>query len=165
MHPNLVPYRTRIGSVFVLLAVAAAGCGGGGDGLERVAVSGSVTIDGEPVANGVVRFRPAQGTEGPMASTMITGGRYDIPGDQGPVAGEYEVQVQAYEDPSAASAPTTPATPARPAVASDKLGPKTSSDDSGNETAPGVPQAPKESKRTFNVTIPELSSFEQDFAL
>ncbi len=162
MHPNLVPSRTRMGSVFVLLAVAAAGCGGRGDGLERVAVSGSVTINGEPVANGVVRFRPAQGTEGPMASTMITDGRYDIPGDQGPVAGEYEVQVQAYEDPSAASAPTTPA---RPAVASDKLGPKTSSDDSGNETAPGVPQAPKESKRTFNVTIPELSSFEQDFAL
>jgi hypothetical protein len=158
MHPNLVPSRTRMGSVFVLLAVAAAGCGGRGDGLER----GSVTINGEPVANGVVRFRPAQGTEGPMASTMITDGRYDIPGDQGPVAGEYEVQVQAYEDPSAASAPTTPA---RPAVASDKLGPKTSSDDSGNETAPGVPQAPKESKRTFNVTIPELSSFEQDFAL
>ena len=97
-----------------------------------------------------------------MANTMITDGRYDIPGDQGPVAGEYEVQVQAYEDPNAASAPTTPA---QPAVASDKLGPKTSPDDSNNGASPVVPQAPKESKQTFNVTIPELSSFEQDFAL
>ena len=158
MRPNFV--STLIGAVLVLLAVSAAGCGGG-DGLERVAVSGSVTIGGEPVPNGVVRFKPAAGTEGPMANTMITNGQYDIPGDQGPIAGDYEVQVQAYEDPNS----TTPTTTARPAVASDKLGAKISSDDIDIPTAPAVPQAPKESKRTFNVTIPELSSFEQDFAL
>ena len=157
MRPNFV--STLIGAVLVLLAVSAAGCGGG-DGLERVAVSGSVTIGGEPVPNGVVRFKPAAGTEGPMANTMITNGQYDIPGDQGPIAGDYEVQVQAYEDPNS----TTPTTTARPAVASDKLA-KISSDDIDIPTAPAVPQAPKESKRTFNVTIPELSSFEQDFAL
>lgn len=159
MRPNLV--STLIVAGFVLLAASATGCGGG-DGLERVAVSGSVTINGEPVPNGVVRFKPAQGTEGPMASTMITDGQYEIPSDQGPVPGNYEVQVHAYEDPSA----TTPtAEPVRTAVASDKLGPKTSSDDVDDEPAPAAPQAPKESKRTFNVTIPELSSFEQDFAL
>ena len=161
MRPNFV--STLIVAAFVLLAASVAGCGGGGgDGLERVAVSGSVTISGEPVPNGVVRFKPAPGTEGPMANTMITDGRYDIPDDQGPVAGNYEVHVQAYEDPNAAAAPTTSV---RPAVASDKLGPKTTSEDPNNQTAPVVPQAPKESKRTFNVTIPELSSFEQDFAL
>lgn len=157
MRPNLVSIFVTV--VFVLVAVSAAGCSGG-DGLARVAVSGSVTIDGEPVPNGVVRFKPAEGTEGPMANTMITDGRYDIPADQGPVAGNYTVQVQAYQDPNAAPSPA-----ARPAVASDKLGPKTSSDGLPEEAAPGVPQAPKESKRTFNVTIPELSSFEQDFAL
>lgn len=159
MRPNLV--STLIGAVLVLLAASAAGCGGG-DGLERVAVSGSVTISGEPVPNGVVRFRPAEGTEGPMANTMITDGQYNIPGDQGPIAGNYEVQVQAYEDPNAAAAPSATT---RPAVASDKLGAKISSDDIDIPTTPAVPQAPKESKRTFNVTIPELSAFEQDFAL
>lgn len=159
MRPNLV--STLIGAVFVLSAATVAGCGGG-DGLDRVAVSGSVTINGEPVPNGVVRFKPAQGTEGPMANTMITDGRYDVPGDQGPVAGNYDVQVLAYEDPNAAAEPTASV---RPAVASDKLGPKTSSDDPDNEATPVVPQAPKEAKRTFNITIPELSSFEQDFAL
>ena len=147
MRPNLV--YSRIGSAFVLLAVAAAGCG-------------SVTMNGEPVPNGVVRFRPAEGTEGPMANTMITDGRYDIPGTHGPVPGNYDVQVLAYEDPGSA-APST--TSARPAVASDKLGPKTSTDDSDSEAVPVAPQAPNESKRTFNVTIPELPSFEQDFAL
>lgn len=160
MRPNLV--STLIVAGFVLLAASVAGCGGGGDGLERVAVSGSVTINGEPVPNGVIRFKPAAGTEGPMANTMIADGQYNIPGDQGPIAGNYEVQVQAYEDPNAASAPTTSA---RPAVPSDKLGTKISSDDTDIPTTPAVPQTPKESKRTFNVTIPELSSFEQDFAL
>lgn len=158
MRPNLV--STPTGAVLALLAASVAGCGGG-DGLERVAVSGSVTIGGEPVPNGVVRFKPAAGTEGPMANTMITDGQYNIPGDQGPVAGNYEVQVQAYEDPSAAA----PTSTARPAVASDKLGAKISSDDADTQTTPSVPQAPKESKRTFNVTVPELSLFEQDFAL
>ncbi len=160
MRPNLVSIFISV--FFVLVAVSAAGCGGG-DGLPRVAVSGSVTVEGEPVPNGVVRFKPAEGTEGPMANAMITDGQYDIPGEQGPVAGNYEVQVQAYQDPNAAA--PAPAAVARPAVASDKLGAKTSSDDQNDETAPVAPQAPKESKRTFNVTIPELSSFEQDFAL
>lgn len=160
MRPNLVSIFVSI--FFVLVAVSAAGCSGG-DGLARVAVSGSVTIAGEPVPNGVVRFKPAEGTEGPMANTMITDGRYDIPADQGPVAGNYTAHVQAYQYPNTESA--APAAVARPAVASDKLGPKTSSDDLPEEAAPAVPQAPKESKRTFNVTIPELSSFEQDFAL
>jgi hypothetical protein len=159
MRPNLVSIFVSV--FFVLVAVSATGCGGG-DGLARVAVSGSVTIDGEPVPNGVVRFKPAAGTEGPMANTMITDGQYDIPADQGPVAGNYTVEVQAYQDPNAAAAPSAAT---RPAVASDKLGVKTSSDDLNDETAPVVPQAPKESKRTFNVTVPEQSSFEQDFAL
>lgn len=155
MRPNL--FSVLIGTCFVLLAVSAAGCSGG-DGLGRVAVKGSVTLNGEPVPNGVVRFKPAAGTEGPMANTMITDGQYEIPQDQGPVAGEYEVRVQAYEDPNATTTTSE-------AVASDKLSPRTSSDDPGNGSGPAVPQSPKESERTFKVTIPELSSFEQDFAL
>ena len=145
---------------FVLGVAAASGCGGGDD-LARVAISGSVTISGEPVPNGVVRFAPVEGTNGPMASSMITDGRYQVPRDQGPVAGNYEARVHAYDDPNTA----TPPSAARPAVPSDKLGPKTSSDGPEEAAAPAVTQVPKESKRTFSVTIPELSSFEQDFAL
>lgn len=147
--------------ISALLLVSHAGCGGG-DGLDRVAVSGSVTVNGDPVPNGVVRFRPASGTEGPMANTMITNGRYEIPKDQGPVAGDYEVRVQAYTDPhqqetAAASVPA--------AVPADKLKPKLNSDEAveGEEEQPS--QIPQEANRTFNVTIPELSSFQQDFAL
>ena len=86
-----------------------------------------------------------------MASAMITDGSYSIDREQGPVPGNYEVQVHAYADPYA-TAGTPPG---------DKLGPKVSSDDeAGTEDS-----APKESKRTFNTTIPPEPSFEQDFTL
>jgi hypothetical protein len=158
MRADFVSKLTSI--VLILGAVLISGCGGG-DGLERVALSGSVTLNGEPVPNGVVRFAPAAGTEGPMASAMITDGRYQVPRDVGPVAGNYEARIHAYQDPNSA----TKTSAAQPAIASDKLGPKISSDDPGEDDSPAAPQAPNESKRTFNVTIPELSSFEQDFAL
>lgn len=119
IRPNLV--SIFVSACFVLITVSAAGCGGG-DGLARLTVNGSVTIDGEPVPDSVVRFKPANGTEGPMTNTMITDGRYNIPADQGPVARNYTVQVQSYQDPNAVSTAPSPAT--RPAVASDKLGPK-----------------------------------------
>lgn len=137
------------------------GCGGG-DGLERVAVSGSVTIAGEPVPNGVVRFRPVGETQGPMANTMITDGRYEIPQDQGPVAGNYEVRVQAYEDPGDAGNATASSPPAVP---SDKLKQKLPSDNPAEVDPTPETAVPKESNRTFRVTIPPLPSFQQDFAL
>lgn len=157
----------RLNSALILVAVSVfstgfiVGCGGG-DSLERVAVSGSVTIAGEPVPNGVVRFRPVGETQGPMANTMITNGRYEIPQDQGPVAGNYEVRVQAYEDPRAAGNATASSSPAVP---SDKLNQKLPSDHSAEDDPGPETAVPKESNRTFSVMIPPLPSFQQDFAL
>lgn len=158
--------RSDLASILIAVASVVSagsivGCGGG-DGLERVAVSGSVTIAGEPVPNGVVRFRPVGETQGPMANTMITNGRYGIPQDQGPVAGNYEVRVQAYEDPGAAGNSSASSSPAAP---SDKLKQKLPSDDAIQDDLEQEAEASKESNRTFSVTIPQLPSFQQDFAL
>lgn len=152
---------TRDPLAFVVLGLLLlSGCGGG-DGLARVALSGSVTSGGSPVPNGVIRFVPATGTEGPIASGMITSGRYDIPGSQGPVAGNYEARIQVYDDPNASGGSDQPPT------GGGKMGPKTSSghdpESSGDEGSEAT--TPPESKRNFNVTIPPLSSFSQDFTL
>lgn len=159
MRPNLVSVFT--GTILVLYVTSVSGCGGADDGLQRVSVSGSVTLNGEPVPNGVIRFAPTAETQGPMASAMISDGRYQIPQNQGPVAGEYEVRVQAYADPNAESpAPSVPS-------GTDKLGPKMSNnnaDVTGNNSSTKKP-APVETKQTFKATIPESPSFEQDFAL
>jgi hypothetical protein len=60
----------RIGAALLLLATA--GCGG-----TTANVSGSVTYDGEPVKDGYVTFRPADGI-GPDAGAKIIGGRYSL---------------------------------------------------------------------------------------
>ncbi|NQV29031.1 MAG: hypothetical protein HQ518_32150 [Rhodopirellula sp.] len=157
MRPNLV--SSLIGTVFALMALTAAGCGGG-DGLNRVAVSGSVTLDGKAAPHGIIRFVPAPGTEGPVANTMISNGQYNIPRDQGPVPGNYEVRVHAYEDPNADSIayPTARMAP----IGDDQTATKNPlAEVKGDHST----AASSNMKQTFNITIPELSSFAQDFAL
>jgi hypothetical protein len=159
MRPTFVSILNVSAVIFAM--VTTSGCGGGDD-LPRVAVSGSVTVGGAPVPNGVVRFAPSPGTEGPMANCMIADGRYRIPTDEGPVAGSYEVRVHAYNDPNSQPAKPTE----RVAVPADKLGPKTSpADPEDDENEVATPKPVKEAKRTFNITIPALPAFQQDFSL
>jgi hypothetical protein len=61
-----------IGAALWLLA--ATGCSN-----TTASVSGSVTFDGQPVGDGYVTFRPADGI-GPDAGAKIIGGRYSLDG-------------------------------------------------------------------------------------
>jgi hypothetical protein len=158
MRPNLV--APLIGSVLLLAALTVAGCGGGGDGLDRVAVSGSVTLDGKPARHGIIRFIPAPGTEGPVANTTISNGQYNIPQDKGPVAGGYEVRVHAFDDPNADHIAYPKAR-----VESAGDGEFASKNPVAKVEGDRETAAPSEAKKTFNITIPELPSFEQDFSL
>jgi hypothetical protein len=76
------------------LILALCGCGRGGP--ERTAVSGAVLFDGTPMAAGTIRFVPDAdtGTQGPAAVGAITSGFYEIPRDQGPVAGRHRVEIE-----------------------------------------------------------------------
>jgi hypothetical protein len=76
----------------VAAVLAAGGCSGAG---SSAGVSGTVTLKGQPVAEGTIRFIPLGDTPGAMAFAPITAGAYELPADRGPAAGAYRVEVTA----------------------------------------------------------------------
>jgi hypothetical protein len=71
---------TRTACAGLVLALAAAGCSGGGP----ATVSGTVKVDGRPLKQGLIRFVPADGKT-PTADATITDGQYTAtvpPGDK-----------------------------------------------------------------------------------
>ena len=78
-----------------LLLVALLGCGSN-DG--RLAVDGSITLDGKPLSAGVISFRPVLADKATTAGSGIEEGRYRIPAAGGLMPGEYKVVVQAFEE-------------------------------------------------------------------
>lgn len=79
-----------------LVALAAlvllSGCGGDG----RLGVSGTVTVDGEPLASGVISFQPTADNPAHSAGTGIEAGQYQVPASSGLLPGEYLVRIQAF---------------------------------------------------------------------
>ena len=75
--------------LLVAAMVLLAGCGGDG----RVQVTGSVTLDGEPLETGTIAFRPADG-QGPTAGALITAGRYTVRVMPGPMF----VEIQGFRE-------------------------------------------------------------------
>ena len=78
--------------VCMVCLVAWAGCGPANG---RHSLEGRVTLDGEPVADGVINFRPQPGTPGPTAGGQITAGRFSIPLEGGTFAGIFRVEITA----------------------------------------------------------------------
>ncbi len=70
------------------------GCGGD-QGPARAAVCGSVSLDGRPLASGMIRFIPTGANIGPAAAATITGGVYELPQAAGPVIGAHRVEIEA----------------------------------------------------------------------
>jgi hypothetical protein len=85
---------TRLG-VLALISLVATGCGAGGGGLDRKAISGEVTLDGRPLAAGSILFDPeAEGT-GTLVGGLIRRGRFEVERAKGPVPGRYVVRIYA----------------------------------------------------------------------
>jgi hypothetical protein len=78
----------------VLALAIAAGCGGE-KGPPRVAVSGSVSLDGQPLSSGVIRFLPTGDTRGPAAAAVIKEGVYELSQSEGPIVGTHRVEIEA----------------------------------------------------------------------
>jgi hypothetical protein len=90
-----------------LAVIAAAGCGDSGDGLDRQAIWGTVTLDGKPLESGQIQFQPPPNTAQPVpASGTISAGKYSIPRAEGPVPGTYQVAI--FSGPGEAVAEETP---------------------------------------------------------
>jgi hypothetical protein len=77
----------------VLLVSCLPGCGEAHDKLPREAVSGTVTLDGQPLPRGVLQMNPANQKDGTACGALIEDGKFTIPREQGPVPGEYLVVI------------------------------------------------------------------------
>lgn len=75
-------------------ATMLAGCGEGTDGLPHQAVSGTVTLDGQPLGSGSIVFVPAGGAGTPTGG-QVKDGAFTIPAREGPLPGAYAVSVYA----------------------------------------------------------------------
>lgn len=77
---------------FALIALALLiGCGTENK-LGRQGISGTVTLDGVPIANGTIRFEPLA-ENGVASGTTIAQGKYDISAARGLPPGEYVVRI------------------------------------------------------------------------
>lgn len=86
------PLRPR--EVFWALMIVIAGCADGPRSDGRVAVSGTVTLDGTAATAGQIAFRPQEGHDGPVAGGPIDeSGHYAITADEGPATGPYSVRI------------------------------------------------------------------------
>ena len=80
-------------ALVALFCCAALGCARSGP--RRFAVGGQVTLDGAPLPEGEILFRPGASTSGPTAAGLIEEGRYSIDEAHGPVSGSYAVVITA----------------------------------------------------------------------
>lgn len=72
----------------LLLLGSCVGCG-------RQTVEGKVTLDGRPLEQGYITFRPKPDTEGPGAGAPIEQGDFLIEGLDDPLDGSYRVEITA----------------------------------------------------------------------
>ncbi len=81
--------------LFLAMAVAAlaaiSGCGAKSDRFE---VSGTVTLDGQPLDDAAIRLT-SLGVDKASAGAVIQGGEFRIPQDKGLRAGDYQVEINA----------------------------------------------------------------------
>ena len=64
--------------------------------MEKVVVEGTVQYDGEPVANGDIKFYPVEGTPGPVSGAAIKDGRYVVRNKDGVPVGQHTVQIRGF---------------------------------------------------------------------
>ena len=83
-------------ALFLAASGLMAGCSGSRDELPREPVSGTVRMDGQPLAEGAIQFTPA-GSGGPAISytAPIENGQFSIPRADGLVPGSYKVSISA----------------------------------------------------------------------
>ena len=71
------------------------GCGSG-DEIDRVVVSGTVTFNSEPVADGQIRFVPTYGSKLPVSGSAISAGKYSVTMRGGVPVGKHRIEINSY---------------------------------------------------------------------
>ncbi|MDR0521766.1 MAG: hypothetical protein LBH00_07930 [Planctomycetaceae bacterium] len=85
-------------TVITLIIVTITIISGCGNPQGRLSVSGTVTLDGEPITEGSISFEPVGEQAVKVRSgTIILKGKYEVPGKSGLVPGEYLASISAQQ--------------------------------------------------------------------
>lgn len=95
-------------ALLLLPLLGLAGCGGEADDDKREAVSGSVSLDGRPLAEGTIQLIPTSAREGTVAGSAIKDGKFSIGRREGLAPGEYRVVINGKSGGEAARIPDEP---------------------------------------------------------
>lgn len=79
--------------VLTLAAAAFSGCSSSTDDFPRESVSGTVTLDGVPLAKGNIQFLPTAETQQAGSTGQISEGKFTIPRAAGPVPGAFKISI------------------------------------------------------------------------
>lgn len=83
--------RLAVGICMAGALLLPAGCGGS----PRVAVEGTVSVNGRPLEEGAITLIPLAGTPGASAGARIVKGRFSMPAAKGPMPGRFRVEITA----------------------------------------------------------------------
>ena len=75
----------------ILVALLASGCGP-----KLASVQGKVTLDGQPVSQGIISFQPESGTSAPSAGGELVDGKYVLPREI--IPGAYRVEISSWQE-------------------------------------------------------------------
>jgi hypothetical protein len=84
-------HRGSILALAMLPMLTLFGCGGPNN---RAAISGTVRLNGQPLANGSISFVPAEGNVGPSSGGIITDGKYAVSQARGVAVGKNRVGIR-----------------------------------------------------------------------
>jgi hypothetical protein len=136
--------------VVLVAAGTAAGCGNAPDGRQKI--SGTITLKGVPLDEGLIEFFPKGDSSTKESRTrsgaLIKDGKYVIPQDKGLVPGTYQVVISAVEGNAAEATAGVPPGPTKKGRAKDRI------PADYNRTTKQVVEVTKEGPNQFDYTIP-----------
>ncbi|NOY42217.1 MAG: hypothetical protein GXP26_10315 [Planctomycetes bacterium] len=83
------------GIFYCVCVVVTIGCG---QADRRLAVTGSVALDGKTLSRAIINFRPVPGNPSSSAGAGLEDGNFKISANQGLFPGDYNVIIQAFEE-------------------------------------------------------------------
>ncbi|EDL59886.1 hypothetical protein [Gimesia maris] len=73
------------------------GCGQATDEMTLTPMSGTITYQGTPIEEGVIRLVPQKGSSAPVRTTQINAGNYQFTDRSAVKPGTYQVEINAYQ--------------------------------------------------------------------
>jgi len=79
--------------LILALLIIAPSCGSSDLSYEKGAIKGTVTLNGEPLASGKIRFVPAVDTVGKITVAEIKDGQYEFDMERCPALGTHKIEI------------------------------------------------------------------------